>query len=415
MKRRSLFVGIDVAHQTVQASFLDEEARTMRASSSYANDPQGWVELRAAIISSASLCGKQARIVCGMESTGNMHKRLEQALRQETRRKLEVHVLHPKSVKHFHKALQKSAKTDRIDCHVIALFLIRMDPKMKEAMPEGVEELREVTRSRRKLVEERTTCKNRLHKLLRYHFPGYQKHLGKKLSARTLVALEEMPSPDLILGRSAESIATMRNGARHRLGIAYANALQTVARQTPTRSLKKSTRLLIQSTARRIRELTRHLAELDAIIEEMLDEIFPDQVLTSIPGLGPVSVAAILAEIGVVSRFTSKGQFVGYCGLYPIVWESGEAKRRYRMTTKGNRMLKMTLLVASAAARQYNPVVASYYERLRRRGKTTKAAGGAIARKMAEVVFALLISNQPWSSDKAQLGMKKAEAMTEAA
>jgi len=87
-------------------------------------------------------------------------------------------------------------------------------------------------------------------------------------------------------------------------------------------------------------------------------------------------------------------------------------KRRYRMTTKGNRMLKMTLLVASAAARQYNPAIASFYERLRARGKSTKAAGGAIARKLAEIVFAVMIRNEPWNAEKAMRGIEKSCAMS---
>lgn len=81
------------------------------------------------------------------------------------------------------------------------------------------------------------------------------------------------------------------------------------------------------------------------------------------------------------------------------------------MTYKGNQILKMTLLVSSAAARQYNPAIATFYERLRRRGKSTKAASAAIARKMAELVYTLLLHNKPWSADKATRGIQKAEAL----
>jgi transposase len=322
-------------------------------------------------------------------------------------------VLHPRAVKHFSRALQTSAKTDRIDAEVIAQFLLRLQPKPKAAPPEGLEELREVTRMRRKLIEERTTSKNRLHKLLRYHFPGYRKLLGNQLSNRLLLVLESMPSPDLIRERGIEKIAEIQNGSRHRIGTKFSENLLQLATQAPAATLRGSTRLLLQHTAKSIRELTARIAELDEIIEELLQEVFPGEVLTSIPGLGKVSAAAILAEIGDISRFEGKGQFIGYCGLYPIVWESGEFKRRYQMTFKGNRMLKMTILVASAAARQYNPVVADYYERLRRRGKSTKTAGGAIARKLAEIIFALLASNQLWSAEKAQSGLTKACAMME--
>lgn len=412
MRESCLYVGLDVSNAKVDVAFLDGDARPVRPPSTYSNGPKGWTELRTAVVAAARLVGPKARVVCGMESTSNMHKRLEQALRAEKRRKLEVHVLNPRAVKSFGKVLLKDAKTDRLDSRLIALFLLRMQPQVRAEMPAGFEELKEATRTRRRLVEERTDHKNRLHKLLRYHLPGYRKVLGvRTFPKRLLIVLAELGSPHMLLDRSVEELAVIRYGRGHRLGVAFAEKLRDLAQQAPARELSKVTRLLIETTARRILDLDALLAEVDRAIEEQLDEVFPDQTLTSIPGIGKVSAAAILAEIADVSRFQSKEQFVGYCGLYPIVWESGEAKRRYRMTYKGNRMLKMTLLLSSAAARQYNPVISAFYERLRRRGKSKKAAGGAIARKMAELVFTLLVRNEPWSAEKAARGMKKAEAM----
>lgn len=416
MNGDKLCVGLDVSNAKIDASFVDREGRTVRQPSTYVNDQQGWTELRAAIVSASALVGPKAQVVCGMESTSNMHKRLEQALRGEKRRQVEVHVLNPRAVKHFGKALLKDAKTDRLDSHLIALFLLRMQPRAQAVQPELFEELKEATRTRRRLVEERTDHKNRLHKLLRYHLPGYRKVLGiQTFSKRLLVVLAEFGSPHLLIERSVEDLAAMRYGPRHRVGTAFAEKLHALAAEAPCAELAKVTRMLVEMTARRILDLDALLVEIDGAISELLERVFPDQVLTSIPGIGAVSAAAILAEVGDIARFETKSDFVGYCGLYPIVWESGEAKRRYRMTYKGNRMLKMTLLVASAAARQYNPVIGSFYERLRARGKTKKAAGGAIARKLAELVFTLLVRNEPWSAHKAMRGMRKAAAMVKAA
>jgi transposase len=410
---RKLHVGIDVANTSLVVSFLDQDERTVRPFAEYSNDPKGWLALKADIISGATLCGKRTRIVCGMESTGNMHKRLEQALRNEKRRKLEVHVLNPKAVKHFAKAMLKDAKTDRIDSVLIARFLIRMKPEPVDIPLTDVEELKELTRIRRKMIEERTTEKNRVHKMLRYYFPGYKSHLGKQLTKRILLAFSKMPSPSAILEHSIEDIAGITNGARHRFGLSFAKSLHALAKQAPALELRRATRRMFEITTNRIIELDRLISELDVSIEEVLGDVFPDQMLTSIPGVGKVSAAAILAEVGTISRFKTKTAFVGYCGLYPIVWESGEAKRKYRMTRKGNRMLKMTLLIASAAARQYNPVVADHYNRLRSRGKTTKASGGAIARKLAEIVFTLLVTGESWSAEKATRGLEKSKLMTE--
>lgn len=401
-----LYVGLDVSNAKIDASFLDGEARTVRQPSTDSNDPEGWAALRAAIVSATALVGPNARVVCGMESTSNMHKRVEQALRGEKRRKIEVHALNPRAVKHFGQALLKDVKTDRIDSHLIALFLLRMKPEARAVQPELFEELKEATRTRRRLIEERTDHKNRMHKLLRYHLPGYRKVLGiQTFSKRLLVVLAERGSPHLLAEGGVENLAAIRYGRGHRVGEAFAEKLVALATQAPRAELPKVTRMLVETTARRILDLDALLTEVDRAIAELLERVFPDQVLTSIPGIGAVSAAAILAEVGDVARFETKTDFVGYCGLYPIVWESGEAKRSYRMTRKGNRMLKMTLLVASAAARQYNPVIGAFYERLRGRGKSKKAASGAIARKLAELVFTLLVCKEPWSADKAMRGM----------
>jgi len=406
-----LFVGIDVSNDKLDVSFLNASARRVQPPQTFANDPAGWTELADAIATAATRLGPATPVACGVESTSNMHKRVAQVLRSETRFPVTVHELNPRAVKHFSRALLRDAKTDRLDSHLIAQFLIRMQPEPTPAPPDLFEELKEATRTRRRLIEERTSDKNRLHKLLRYHFPGYRATVGKILSKRLLVALATLPSPHLLLEQDLDSLADMRYGRAHRVGPDFAERLHALAARSPRLVLPPVTCMIIETTAQRILDLDAQIARLDEQIDIMVDDVFPNQVLTSIPGIGRVSVAAILAEIGDIRRFKSKRNFIGYCGLYPIVWESGEAKRTYRMTHKGNRMLKMTLLIASAAARQFNPVIAAFYARLRERGKSTKAAGGAIARKLAEIVFTLLVRNEPWSEEKATRGLHKAGAM----
>lgn len=411
MSSQGLFVGIDVSNATLDVTFLDANVRPVRAAGTFRNEPEGWAALRTAIMSAAKLLTEPARIVCGMESTSNMHKRLEQALRAEERHPIEVHVLNPRTVKHFARALLKDCKTDRLDSRLIAEFLVRMQPTETPELPQLFEEFREATRTRRRIIEERTDAKNRLHKLLRYHFPGYRSVVGKYLSKGLLTVLAKMATPHVLLAMPVDELANISYAGGRRVGIRLAEKLHKLAGQAPRLMVPEVSRMLIETTARRVLELEDQIVQLDKAIERMLDQLYPDQLLTSIPGIGKVSAATILAEVGDVSRFPDKTRFVGYCGLYPVVWESGEGKKRYRMTSKGNRMLKMTLLVASAAARQFNPAISIYYERLRKRDKSKKAAGGALARKLAEIVFAVLVSGEPWSAEKASRGIEKGEAM----
>ena len=88
MTEAALYVGIDVSNASLDVSFLNADARTVRPASTYTNDPEGWTALRAAVVSAARLAGPRPHIACGMESTSNMHKGIEDAFRKESRRSI---------------------------------------------------------------------------------------------------------------------------------------------------------------------------------------------------------------------------------------------------------------------------------------------------------------------------------------
>ncbi len=182
MENFVLYVGIDVSSASWDVSFLDASARRARPPSVYPNEPAGWRALRQDVVIAAERQGPSARVVCGVESTSNMHKRVTEALRRASQQPVVVHEFNPRAVRHFAKVLLRDAKTDRLDSHLIAMFVLRMQPAARADMPDKFEELREATRTRRRLVEERTLAKNRLHKRLRYHLPGYRAILGIRLS-----------------------------------------------------------------------------------------------------------------------------------------------------------------------------------------------------------------------------------------
>ena len=408
-----LCVGIDVSSRSLDVGCCDGRGAPIGRVQSFPNDAVGAAALCEAVVASARAMGRGTQVMAAVESTGEYHRVAAKALRAETRRAIQVHVLNPREVKWFRKLELKDTKTDRVDAELIARFLAKIRPQPRAPMPEGFEALQDATRTRRRCVEERTSLKNRLHRLLRTHFPGYREALGAKFSVRTLVALAACPSPQDVLRRGVARLGEVRNSDGKRIGAAFAQKLIALAKAAPTRQLPVMARLSLQDAAVRILQLNRFLQGMDAAVAQELERLFPDTVLASVPGLGPVSVASILAEVADIHRFPDKETFVGYCGLYPIAWESGDTKLRFRMTRKGNRMLKMTLLVASAAARQYNPAIRHFYARLRARGKSKKAAGGAIARKMAEIVWAVLTSNQPWSEEIALRGIARGEEMAQ--
>lgn len=407
MQVRKLFVGIDVSMKTLDVTALDVDEKLVGHSTSYENDPKGWTELVEAL---DSLTPKYGLMGCAMESTGRYHEGIARHLRGHSSA-IEVHVLNPLATKRFSQAMLKDAKTDRIDSKLIALYLMRMKPEPVLEPTIELQALKEVTRRRRRLVEDRTLETNRLHAFMHRHYPGYQDFLGRKPTLSLLTVMAEMQSPQAIVERSAESIARISTAPRHVVGEKIAEALVAVAAQAPVKTLSEASELLIETSVRRLLELRQTISRFDACIEKMLADMPTAKFLLSVPGLGPVTVATVLAEVGDIRQFATADKFVGYCGLYPIVWESGQAKRTYRMSRKGNRWLKTALLVVSASARMNNPTIASFAERLKKRGKSTKAIGGALAAKLARIIWAIMTKNESWSPAIADRGREKAAFM----
>ncbi|MCB9762260.1 MAG: IS110 family transposase [Alphaproteobacteria bacterium] len=88
-----------------------------------------------------------------------------------------------------------------------------------------------------------------------------------------------------------------------------------------------------------------------------------DHVLLTIPGVGELTLAVLLAEAGDPHRFATVDKFIGYCGLYPGSKRSGDGGYSTRMVRKGNRMLRLQILLASTTARQFNAPVRAFYRR----------------------------------------------------
>ena len=412
-QQKTLCVGIDVSSRHLDLACCDGWGVPVGRTHSFPNSPAGIEALCDAVVASGQKLGSDLQIIAGLESTSDFHRPAAKALAGETRLQIQVHVLNPRKVKWFRHLELKDTKTDRVDAELIARFVAKIRPHPQAVVSEGCVQLQDATRTRRRCMEDRSRLKNRLHRLLRSYWPGWREAMSKHFGSRTLVALKACPSPHDALRRGAGRIAQLRNSDGKRIGRIFSDKFVAVAKVGPTPQLPIMVCISIQDAAARILQLNSFLKRLDAAIAEELEGVFPDNVLLSIPGLGPVSAASILAEIGDIRRFPNKEVFIGYCGLYPIAWESGNTKLRFCMTRKGNRMLKLSLLLASGSARQCNPFLRHFYTRLRERGKSAKAAGGAVARKLAEIVWVTLTRNEPWSEEIALRGIAKSELMTQ--
>jgi len=146
--------------------------------------------------------------------------------------------------------------------------------------------------------------------------------------------------------------------------------------------------------ARMLDEDVKYFKERTRMIESRIREHLTEhglmpvvERLMEIPGIGYVSAAAILAEVGDIRRFESGDRLVSYAGLAPSTYQSGE-RRRHGKTGIG-RLKRIMYLCAMAHVRARGKFY-GFYSRLRKRGKAMSVALIAVARKLMLVVFNVL-------------------------
>lgn len=116
------------------------------------------------------------------------------------------------------------------------------------------------------------------------------------------------------------------------------------------------------------------------------------RVVSSVPGIGPVTGAAIIAEIGDFARFMTPSALISYAGLYPRERSSGGVQRFGGMSKQGSRTLRYSIIEASMRVRdtEYSHNLYTHYEAAReRRKKMPKQARVVLAHKMLTILWYL--------------------------
>ena len=174
-------------------------------------------------------------------------------------------------------------------------------------------------------------------------------------------------------------------------------------------------RLSAQIAARRKQDIHADLEDMDANLLAMLDAQVGEleqriknvigqeetsaakaRLLLSIPGIGPVSAAMLIAEMPELGRMTS-GEAAAMTGLAPVPHDSG-AMRGKRAIAGGRRALRHVLFQAALAAACHNPVLKPIAQALKRRGKPHKLLIVAIARRLVTIANAILKTGVPWKT-----------------
>jgi transposase len=141
-------------------------------------------------------------------------------------------------------------------------------------------------------------------------------------------------------------------------------------------------------------ERLRIEGEIKALIAAHAELARPFKILTTVPGIGLVVAAILIAELPELGRL-SRRQIAALVGLAPFPRDSGE-RRGYRAIRGGRAEVRCALFNAARVAIQHNPILKAFYERLRAKGKNGKVAIVAVMRKLVTILNVMLKNDRPW-------------------
>lgn len=333
-------VGIDIAKHKHVAAVLEG-----RASKPFAipNTREGFDAFEAWLDRQAA--GRP--VVLGMEPTGHYGKPLEEWLLARGYELRMVPGVLTKRAKDLLDGLP--LKTDEKDARVIAELVRQNIGRAVRPDSAAFETLRYLAELHRRLGEERASLLNRLHRLLDLLFPELPRFFCELNCATALALLEVAPTPKDVLSLGLDGlIALLTKAGRGRRCQSKAEAILEAARKSIGCSRgAEALRLDLELLLPRLRALNAQRRLVEDRMRQALRQVEYAERLLTIPGLGEVTLAALLGELGDLRNYRHTKQLVKMAGLTLVENSSGARHGRKRIAKRGRPLLRKLLYLAA--------------------------------------------------------------------
>ena len=279
-------------------------------------------------------------------------------------------------------------KTDKIDSEVIAKLALNQMVQPSRVFPKNHREFRSFVRLRLALVRKRTDIKNEAHAIL----SSEMLHLGNALKD--------------IFGKNGRAILS---------GISSGKTIDQIIESLSPNIRKKSTQIreildreISQTAAIRLQICLNLIRHFDDEIKLLEREIFnyaygkhkdKMEILMSVPGIGEIGAATLIAEINDFNDFSSGDKLASWLGLVPNVYQSADKYHNGRITKRGSKVARWILTqIAQAAARKKNSKLKEFFNRKKKSIGHAKAVI-ALARKIVTIIWHLIENNEMYEDE----------------
>ncbi len=374
------FLGIDVSKETFDACCIPSHGERL-FSLSASMDRRGFEEL---IKQLSTLSIPQESVLVGMESTACYHINLYSFLISLG---YSVMVINPLLISNFVKLQLRKTKTDKKDAYVIAQFLLlNRDSLSQTILSSDISDLRDLSRQRESLVDQMSSTKSEIKRLLSMTFPELE-HISGIFTKSMLRLLCQYPSAGSIKQAKRSKIAKILIPGSYgkQTDVSVDRIVKAAQVSVGTSSATKE--IILRQKTSLLMQLEEHLQELtDILIELCQGKIQGDMdILTSMKGIGEKTAVNFLIEIGGdIKQFESHKKVIAMAGLDPALYQSGKIDRKGRISKRGNRHLRRVIWLMTTKVIQFNERFKQYYLKRIKDGLPYKKAVLATAHKLIQ-------------------------------
>lgn len=379
-------VGIDCSKYKHDCFIATETGEVIKDTFTFDNSGTGFAQFFSIL---ETLNCPKSQIKVGFESTSHYMVPLMKHLSVKG---YEFILLNPVIVSRFRRSTTlRRIKTDKIDAKTIAQVLASSDYESYHMQVYHFPELKSLTRLRDRLVKQRSYYLVMLTNVLDEVFPEFKEFFDGSLKSKTaFYLLDTYKIPSRMANMNSNSFDNLRKISHGHFSYAKFIKIKELAKNT-IGSSSEADELEISSLLSIYKTINDEVCRVESKIEEIMTII--DSPTVSIPGVGMISAASIIAEFGDLSRFANADKMLAYAGLDCGRSQSGTADYKGKMVKHGSSYLRQALMNVVETMMIHAPVFYDFYHKKRDEGKPHRVALSHLARKLVRLIYKLETSH----------------------
>ena len=397
------YVGIDVAKEKHYVCILDSTNEFAVKPFWIYSDVLGLRELLKRL---SSLSLNNDDFIIGVESTGAFSENLYEYITDADYKVILLNSYQTAKYRDF--STMKKIKNDAIDAYVIAELLSSHKYKESHISSEDYHSLKVLGRLKRSLDDKIKSIKREISTVMATVNPEITLVFKNIFTKTALEIIKAYPTAVELQKATPKKLTKLfRHIKGNNFNDEKAKYLIELAKSSIYGGRANESRALMIKTNIKILELlSQEKQEIEAKIDTLIKSGIskeldaPIENLKSIPGVSDKTIAAILGECGDLTRFKSAKAFIGYLGLYPTQYQSGNSMSVGTLAKRGIPIAKHALYIAAVSSVLHNQELKKIFRDKVSSGKSKKEALIIISKKLATIIYSIFKYNTPYNAKR---------------